>query len=206
MAGISIPIETYAGRDEELGTWHLAHLDTEVMLRSEGVESIISGRRVQCSVKVKANAISYIEQWSDIPLVLCIQTEETELHVRGPLGVATCQIWVGILVSELVRSIIEEGLEIIVVPSTVSGLDEEVLHLIELVMSTEGDGVVAFVPREVVLCCPYVLVKVVGCTAEFSTDVDSVHGSTVTTGNATDLRSTQLRTSWSCCSCDSWSC
>lgn len=107
--------------------------------------------------------------------------------VVSPLGVTAGQFRISVLICELVRSISEEGLEIIVVPRTVCTLDEEVLHLIELIMCTEGDSVVALVPREVVLGRPNILIEVVGCTAEFSTDVDSVHGSTVTTGNATDL-------------------
>ena len=157
------------------------------MLRSEGVEGIVGSGRVQSGVEIEAHAIGNIEQRSDIPLVLCIQTKESELHGRGPLGVTAGQFRISVLICELVRSISEEGLEVIVVPRTVCTLDEEVLHLVELIVCTKSDVVVAFVPREVVFDRPNILIEVVGGTAEICTDVNSIHRGTVTTGDTFDI-------------------
>ena len=80
MTVVSVPVETDTRRDEELSARHLTYLDTEVMLGSEGVEISIRCRIVESVVDIETNAVSHVQQRSDIPSVLSIETKDTELH------------------------------------------------------------------------------------------------------------------------------
>lgn len=126
---------------------------------NSGVEGGVVGRLVVIERNVEADTVGHLKVDRGVPLVLCVKAKEAGLEGGSPFGGAG-DSGVGILVN-VGRwcGIVEEVLDGVVDELTIGGLDEGVLHVVILIVETEGEGVRAGIDGEVVLGGPDVLVE-----------------------------------------------
>ena len=187
MAVVGVPTETKAGREQGLSAGHLADLGIPALLIGILVELDIVGGTSVHEREVNAQTIGELQVAVHFKLVLQVQTQLTGLDDGSPAQVAISDGGVGALEHKLVGGVVHEVVQRVVNPLTGDRLDEQVAHLEELVVGSQGDGVTTLVPRQVVFQQIHVLIQEVGTRAILSTDVDGdIAASVVLVGHVLD--------------------
>lgn len=185
-----IPAEAKARRPHRRRRNLMVGLQVPALRSGILIELSVLCRRVEHQRHVDAHTISDVEVRLDVPLVLEIEAQLTGAELSSPaacasdrlyaltiteavdfstiIGAPTCDVAAGVS-----HDTVEEVISIAEVIGTIEVLAEEVGKVIELVVSTEGNVVVAQRPREVVGNGIDILVKTVGHRGTLVTDIQS---------------------------------
>src|SRR5699024_9428147 len=108
----------------QLGARSLAYAHTHVAFGSEVIESGVYGRFVEQQGNIETDTVSEVEVSRHHPLVLSVETELSGFHYRGVFQVTACHVGVAILIRKLVRLVLQEVIQRVVVPRAFRSLDK----------------------------------------------------------------------------------
>ena len=167
-----VPVEAETRANHEFRTRNDTYLSIQILALGVLVESFVSCWFVENSRQIDTQTISHIEVGSSVPFVLSIEAKLACLDGWRILRVTASERWVGVLIVESVGLIVEEIVQVIESPRTISSLNEEVRNLVDFVVCTESQRMATQVPAEVILQRVDVLVQRIGCRTIFCTDIE----------------------------------
>ena len=161
MSFVCVPTETETRREHQHRIWLTAH--NSIVLRREiaGIKFFVCRWAVDVVWDVETHAIGKLQQRVQVPFVLNIKAYLSAFKGCFPLSCA-CNVRICVVPSKLASLIFHKGRDAAyffaaVRISSCKGLHKRVLHVVQLVMRTKGDVVVAQIPREVVFKHPDIL-------------------------------------------------
>ena len=183
VAGQYVPAETDTRTQKRILRQAAVGLYVPSALAGIAVELYVGGRRIEEQRHLDTCTVGQLQVVRHVPLVLQVEAQLSGSELSSPARVARhFDVSLVEIVGGYLRAIRRACLEAVVIAVEVVGtveivasvevLDEEVAELIELVVRTERDGMVACQQGQVVLEGVDVLIQGVGHRAVLITDID----------------------------------